>query len=75
MAMGQEHLDKTIETLTHLLATVVLDNKRHLELRVLLQFVKLPGMEVGDEVTVFLQHAARHPVIETLGQIVEGKPE
>ena len=48
MAMGQEHLDKTVETLAHLLATVVLDNKRHLELSVLLHLVELPGMEVGD---------------------------
>ena len=75
MAMSQKHLDETVEALAHLLATVVLDDKGHLELRVLLQLVKLPGMEVGDEVAILFQHAARHPVIESFRQVVEGKPE
>ena len=36
MAAGQKHLYQTVETLTHLQSTVVLDNKRHLKLWVLL---------------------------------------
>ena len=63
MAMSQEHLDETVETFAHLPSTVVLDDKRHLELRVLLQLVKLPGMEVGDEVAVLLEHEARQTLL------------
>ena len=75
MAVGQEHFDETIEAVAHLLATVVLDDKRHLELWMLLQLEELPGMEVGDEVAILPEHAARHPMIESFWQVVEGKPE
>ena len=75
MAMSQQHLDETIEAVAHLQAAVVLDNKRHLELWVLLQLVELPGMEVGDEVAILPEYAARHPVIESFWQVVESKPE
>ena len=73
--MSQQHLDETIEAVAHLQAAVVLDNKRHLELWVLLQLVELPGMEVGDEVAILPEYAARHPVIENFWQVMERKPE
>ena len=43
MATGFEHLDETVETVAHLLAAVVLDDKGHLELRVGLELEEFPG--------------------------------
>ena len=54
---------------------MILDDKRHLELGVLLQLIELPGMEVGDEIAILLQHTAHHPMVETFGQIMQGEPE
>ena len=63
MAVFLEHLDETIQTLTHLLSAMVLDDERHLELWMLLELEELPGMEVGDEMAVLLQRATHHPVV------------
>lgn len=57
MATGFEHLDETVETVAHLLAAVVLDDKGHLELRVGLELEELPGVEVGDEVAILMEYA------------------
>ena len=43
----------------------VLDDEWHLELWMLFQIIELPGMKVGDEVTVMLQHTLHHPVIQS----------
>ena len=75
MATGFEHLHETVETVAHLLAAVVLDDKGHLELGMCLQLIELPGMEVGHEVAVLSEHTAHHPVIKPLGQVVECQPE
>ena len=72
MATGFEHLDETVKTVAHLLAAVVLDDKGHLKLRVGLELEEFPGVEVGDEVTVVLQRAPYHPMIHTLGQVMQG---
>ena len=63
MAVFLQHLDETIQTLTHLLSTMVLDDERHLELWMLLELKELPGMEVSNEMAVRLQRAAHHPVV------------
>ena len=63
MAVFLQHLDETIQTLTHLLSAMVLDDERHLELWMLLELEELPGMEVGDEMAVFFQRATHHPVV------------
>ena len=70
VATGFEHLDETVETVAHLLAAVVLDDKGHLELGMGLELEELPGVEVGDEVAILAEHAAHHPMIKALGQIV-----
>ena len=70
-----QHLHQAVQTPAHLPSAVVPDDKRHLELRVLLQFVELPGMEVGHEVAVLLQHPAHHPVVECLRQVMQREPE
>ena len=57
MATGLEHLDKTVETVAHLQAAVVLDDKGHLELRVGPELEELPGVEVGDEVAILMEYA------------------
>ena len=57
MATGFEHLDETVETVAHLLAAVVLDDKGHLELGMCLQLIELPGMEVGHEVAILMEYA------------------
>ena len=63
MAVFLQHLDETVQTLTHLLSAMVLDDERHLELWMLLELEELPGMEVGDEMVVLLQRATHHPVV------------
>ena len=57
MTTGFEHLDKTVEAVTHLLTAVVLDDKGHLELRVGLELEEFPGVEVGDEVAILMEYA------------------
>lgn len=75
MATGFEHLDETVETVAHLLAAVVLDDKGHLELRVGLELEELPGVEVGDEVAILVKYATHQHMIKRLGQVVERQPE
>ena len=65
-----QHLNEVIEALHHLLTAMVLNDKRHLELWVLLQVVELPWVEVGNEVAIVFQRATHKPVVETLWQIV-----
>ena len=75
MALSLQHLNQTVEALAHLLSTMVLDDKRHLELRMLFELIELPRMEIGDKIAILLEHPTRHPVIECLGQIVQSEPE
>ena len=71
VSVGQKHLDKPVQALAHLPATMVPDDERHLELRMRFEVVELPGMEIGDKVAVLPEHSARHPVVEALGQVVQ----
>ena len=75
MAVFLQHLDETIQTLTHLLSTMVLDDERHLELRMFLELEELPGVEIGNEMTVSLQRATDHPVVQPFGQVMERQPK
>ena len=75
MATGFEHLDETVEAVAHLLTAVVLDDKGHLELWMRLELEELPGMEVGDEVTIFVEYAAYQNMIKRLRQVMERQPE
>ena len=63
MTVFLQHLNESVQTLTHLLSAMVSDDERHLELGMLLELEELPGMEVGDEMTVRLQCATDHPVV------------
>ena len=47
-----QHLDEAVQALHHLASAMVFDDERHLKFRMLLQIVKLPRMEIGDEVAV-----------------------
>ena len=75
VATGFEHLHETVEAVAHLLAAVVLDDKGHLELWMRLELEELPGMEVGDEVTIFVEYAAYQNMIKRLRQVMERQPE
>ncbi len=70
VALFFQHLNKLVQPLCHLSAAVVPNDKRHLEFRMLFQFVELPGVEVGDKVTVVAKYAAHKQVIELLWQVV-----
>ena len=71
MAILLEHLNETVQALTHLPAAMVPDNEGHLEFRMVLQVEELPGMEVGDEKPVFLQCATHHPVVQPFRQVMQ----
>ena len=65
-----QHFDKVVKTLHHLASAVVLDDERHLELRMLLQVVELPRVEIGDELAVVLQGAIDEPMVQALWQVM-----
>ena len=75
MTTGFEHLDKTVEAVTHLLTAVVLDDKGHLELWMGLELKELPGVEVSDEIAILVEYATHQHVVERLRQVVERQPE
>ena len=75
MTTRLQHLNQTVESLHHLQTAMVLDNERHLELWMLLQFKELPGVEVSDKITVMTQHSTYHHVIQFLRQIMQSQPE
>ncbi len=64
MTILLQHLDEAIKALHHLSTAVILNDERHLELRVLLQVIELPRMEVGDEVAVVFQRTTHKGMIE-----------
>jgi hypothetical protein len=49
-----QHLDEFIQSGHHLSATVVPYDKGHFKLRVILQVVELPGVEVSHKIAVIL---------------------
>ena len=71
MVILLEHLNETIQALTHLPAAMVPDDEGHLEFGMVLQVEELPGMEVGDEKPVFLQCATHHPVVQSFRQVMQ----
>ena len=66
-----QHLNQPVQTLHHLTSAMVLDDEWHLEFRVLLQIVELPGMEIGYKVSIMFQRATHQPVVEPFRQIVK----
>lgn len=75
MAPAFKHLNQIVQTLNHLMPTVVTDNERHFKLRMLFKFIKLPWMEVGHEISVMAKHTANHPMVYPFRNIVQGQPE
>ena len=59
-----QHLDDVVQPLHVLTSAVVPDDERHLQLRVLLQVIEFPRMEISHEITVVLQRAPYQPFIQ-----------
>ena len=59
-----QHFNHMVQPLHMLPSAVVPDDERHLQLRVLLQVVELPRMEVRHEIPVVLQRPPHQPFIQ-----------
>ena len=66
-----QHLDEVVKTLHHLASAMVLDDERHLELRVFLEVKEFPWVEISDEIAVVLQGTINEPVIKAFWQVVQ----
>ena len=66
-----ELLDETIQTIDHGLTTVLTDDIGHLKLRMLIELIELPGMEVGDEVAIMAKRPVGQYLIPRPRQVME----
>ena len=69
-----KHLDKSVQPFGHLMTAVVFNNKRHLELGMLLKLIKLPRMEICYKIAIMLKNTANHPMIGKFRQVMQGQP-